>query len=71
MNIPDRLPEEQDQGLLSVRSALQSRNLQALKYSYELGTGAILLVFGTDEQELGKVVIREDGTRIWQITNET
>jgi hypothetical protein len=61
MNIPDRLPEEQDRGLLSVGSALQSRNLQALKYSYELGTGAILLVFGTDEQELGKVVIKEYG----------
>ncbi len=61
MNITDRLPEEQDRGLLSVRSALQSRNLQALKYSYELGTRAILLVFGTDEQELGKVVIKEYG----------
>ena len=71
MNIPDRLPEKQDQGLLSVRSALQSRNLQALTYSYELGTGAILLVFGTDKQVLGKVVIKEDGTRIWKTTNET
>lgn len=71
MNIPDRLPEKQEQGLLFVRTALQSRSLQALNYSYELGTGSILLVFGTDKQVLGKVVIKEDGRRIWQAANET
>jgi hypothetical protein len=70
MNIPDRLPDKQERSLLFVRTALQNRNLQVLEYSYELGTGSILLIFGTNNQALGKVV-KEDGTRIWQATNET
>jgi hypothetical protein len=70
MNIPDNLPEKQERSLLFVRTAIQSRNLQVLSYSYELGTGSILLIFGTNQQRLGKVVIKEDGTRIWQGTNE-
>jgi hypothetical protein len=71
MNIPDRLPEQQERSLLFVRTAILSRNLQVLNYSYELGTGSILLIFGTNKQELGRVVVKEDGTRIWQATNET
>lgn len=71
MNIPDRLPDRQERSLLFVRTALQSRNLQVLDYSYELGTGSILLIFGIEKQALGRVVVKEDGTRIWQAMNET
>ena len=71
MNIPDNLPEKQERSLLFVRTAIQSRNLQLLSYSYELGTGSILLRFGTSRQALGRVVIKEDGKRIWQAANET
>lgn len=69
MNIPDHLPEEQERSLLFVRTAIQSRNLQVLSYGYELGTGSILLIFGTNKKALGRVVIKEDGKRIWQATN--
>jgi len=65
VNNPDNLPQQQERSLLFVRTALQSRNLQVLSYSYELGTGSILLIFGTNERPLGRVVIKEDGQRIW------
>jgi hypothetical protein len=68
MNLPERLPEKQEQSLLFVRTTIQSRNLQVLSYSYELGTGSILLIFGIKGRSLGKVVIREDGKRIWLAT---
>lgn len=71
MNIPDRLPDRQERSLLMVRTVLQNRNLQVLGYSYELGTGSILLIFGTNIQALGRVVVKEDGTRIWLAMNET
>lgn len=35
---------------------------KVLSYSYELGTGSILLIFGTHKQALGRVVIKEYGT---------
>lgn len=71
MNIPDHLPDRQELSLLMVRTVLQNRNLQVLGYSYELGTGSILLIFGTNKQALGRVLVKEDGTRIWLATNET
>ncbi len=63
MNIPDCLPDKQERSLLFVRTALQNRNLQVSGYSYELGTGSILLIFGTNKQALGKVVVKEYGKR--------
>jgi hypothetical protein len=68
MNLPERLPEKQEQSLLFVRTTIQSRNLQVLSYSYELGTGSLWLIFGIKGRALGKVVIREDGKRIWLAT---
>lgn len=62
MNIPDRLPDKR-RSLLFVRTAWQNRNLQVSGYSYKLGTGSILLIFDTNKQVLGKVVVKEYGKR--------
>jgi hypothetical protein len=69
MKIPDNFPQKQEQALLIVRAAIQSIGMKVIRFSYELGTGSIILSFGLDEEIQGRVVISEDGTRIWQTTD--